>query len=196
MGNWISNVLFWALWFPAMALTMGYLSRVRLRKPAGLRTGELKHPWTTLALGLAGLLLFGGFGLMVLLVGPQEFGGERQYRGLMAAFTLFAVLFLPVIIEYRRSRHRVTDEGIYYQPFLRRGGFLKWSDVTRVRYSQVNKWFRLDGASGEVARISVMLLGLPEFASQLLDHVPPSAIEEASLPVLVATREGHPPSIW
>lgn len=196
MDEWIGNALFWALWFPAMAFFVAYLARVRLLRPAGLEPGELRHPWTTLALGIGGVLLFCGFALVIFLVGPEEFGGQRQQRGMIAIFLGGSTLGIPLVAEYYRGRHRVTDEGLRFQPLLRRGGFLKWSDVRRVRYSQVNKWFRLDGRSGEVARVSVLLIGLPEFARMLLDRASPEAIDVSAMPFLTATRDGHPPSIW
>jgi Bacterial PH domain len=196
MNDWLSLLLFWALWIPAMAFVMGYLAKVRMQKPADLPVGELRHPWTTLALAITGLLLFGGFALVVLVVGPDEFGGRRQYFGFLGAFSGFAAAFFPVVLVHKREHYQVTDDGIQYQPPFRRGGFLKWSDVKRVRYSITNKWFRLDGVNGEVVRISVMLLGLPDFARVLFDHVSDGVIEPSAEPVLNATREGHPPSLW
>jgi hypothetical protein len=58
------------------------------------------------------------------------------------------------------------------------------------------KWFRLESQSGTVARISVMLMGLPVFAQLLLVHTLPEAIESNTLAVLRMTAEGNPPSVW
>jgi hypothetical protein len=58
------------------------------------------------------------------------------------------------------------------------------------------KWFRLETASGEVARLSAMLVGLPELAGLLLVHAPPQAIDAETLAILEATAGGHPPSVW
>lgn len=196
MDDWLSQLLVWALWFPAMAFVMGYLAKVRMQKPVGLNDGELRHPWTTLAMGVTGLVLFGGFALVVLLAGSEEFGGRRQYFGLLGAFLGFAAAFFPVVLIHKRERYQVTEDGIQFQPPFRRGGFLKWPEVKRVRYSITNKWFRVDGINGEVVRISVMLSGLPDFARVLLDHVSEGVIDPSAEPVLKATREGHPPTLW
>jgi hypothetical protein len=48
------------------------------------------------------------------------------------------------------------------------------------------KWFRLEGQSGDVARISAMLIGLPEFARVLFAHTPPGVIDAETLPTLEA----------
>jgi hypothetical protein len=45
-----------------------------------------------------------------------------------------------------------------------------------VRYTPLMKWFRLETQSGNVARVSVMLMGLPEFAGLLLQNAPQGAI--------------------
>jgi hypothetical protein len=58
------------------------------------------------------------------------------------------------------------------------------------------KWFRLETQSGDVARISAMLIGLPEFARLLLSHAQPHAIDAETLLILQATADGNPPSVW
>jgi hypothetical protein len=58
------------------------------------------------------------------------------------------------------------------------------------------KWFRLETRTGAVARISAMLIGLPEFARLLLAHAPADAIPPETLLVLEATAAGNPPPVW
>jgi hypothetical protein len=58
------------------------------------------------------------------------------------------------------------------------------------------KWFRLERQTGKVARISAMLIGLPEFARVLLAHTPPGVIDAETLPILEATAALSPPSVW
>jgi hypothetical protein len=53
-------------------------------------------------------------------------------------------------------------------------------------YTPTMKWFRLEGQSGDVARISAMLIVLPEFARVLLAHTPPGVIDAETLPILEA----------
>jgi hypothetical protein len=65
-----------------------------------------------------------------------------------------------------------------------------------VRYAPVLKWFRLETRSGDVARISVMLMGLPAFARLLLEDAPEDAIDSGTLRILQATAEGKLPSVW
>jgi hypothetical protein len=58
------------------------------------------------------------------------------------------------------------------------------------------KWFRIVTDTGEVVRISVMLRGLPLFASALLANVPVERIEVPARELLKETAEGNPPSVW
>lgn len=102
----------------------------------------------------------------------------------------------PMIIDYFMARHRVSDDGLAYRKLLGTRGFLRWSDLRKVRYGSTMKWFRLETADGSVVRISAMLMGLPEFAQALLKSAPVEAIDAHTLQVLEATADGDPPSLW
>jgi hypothetical protein len=58
------------------------------------------------------------------------------------------------------------------------------------------KWFRVESQTGTVVRLSLMLMGLPEFAQLLLAHAGREAIEKSTLPLLEMTASGNPPSVW
>jgi hypothetical protein len=64
-----------------------------------------------------------------------------------------------------------------------------------VHYAPVLKWFRLETREGKVARISAMLVGLPEFAQVLLRRAPPGAIDDETAQVLRATAAGDLPPL-
>jgi hypothetical protein len=113
-----------------------------------------------------------------------------------SVFLGFAALSLFVAADYFLVKHDVSDEGMSSRRLTGRRGSFKWTEVATVRYAPAMKWFRLGTQSGNVARVSVMLSGLPEFARLVLAHVPPSAIEPHTLPVLQATADGQPPSVW
>ena len=74
--------------------------------------------------------------------------------------------------------------------------YLRWSDLRTVRYAPVMKWFRLETRSGDVARVSAMMMGLPEFARIFLAHSPKEAVEPHTLQMLQSTADGHPLSVW
>jgi hypothetical protein len=111
-------------------------------------------------------------------------------------FVTFAMLGAPLVADYAFARHRVTDDGMQYGGMFGKRGSFRWSEVTRVRYGKVAKWFVVELHSGAKVRVSAMLLGLPEFALAVLANVPRSVIDNASYGVVCETAEGDPPSIW
>jgi hypothetical protein len=54
----------------------------------------------------------------------------------------------------------------------------------------------LESQSGVVVRLSVMLMGLPVFATLLLARARSDAIDPETRLILQATAEGNPPSVW
>ena len=155
------------------------------------QAGRLVHPPTTLIVGLVGFALFAGIAVV-----SNVYPNTTATLLTTSVFLGFVALSLVVVADYFLAQHEVTDEGMNSRRFTGRRGSLTWSEVATVRYSPAMKWFRLGSRSGEVARVSVMLVGLPEFARLVLAHVPPSAIEPHTLPVLQATADGRPPSVW
>ena len=101
-----------------------------------------------------------------------------------------------MILDYFMAKHQVAEDGLTYRKLVGTRKYLRWSDLRDVRYAPVLKWFRLETRSGDVARISVMLMGLPEFARLLLEEAPEDAIDSGTLRILQATAEGKPPSVW
>ena len=152
----------------------------------------LTHPPITL---IVGLLCFGFFAGLVIV--SNVYRNETTTWWTTAIFAGFALLSIPVVVDYFRVRHRLSDDGLAYRTLLTgTRKYLRWSDVRAVRYAPGMKWFRLETHSGDVARLSVMLMGLPEFARLVLEHAPENAIESRTRPVLQATADGHPPSVW
>jgi hypothetical protein len=80
--------------------------------------------------------------------------------------------------DYFAARHNVSDEGLRYSRLVGSGGYIRWTEVKKVQFSDAMKWFRLESQSGEAVRISIMLMGLPEFAWALLAHTPRESIEK------------------
>jgi hypothetical protein len=71
-------------------------------------------------------------------------------------------------------------------------GILRWSEVRKVRFASVMKWFVLELHSGTTVRVSAMLIGLPEFARLLLRYVPKEAIDPEAHALLLETTQGRP----
>jgi hypothetical protein len=100
------------------------------------------------------------------------------------------------VVDYFMANHQVSEDGLAYRKLVGTRKYLRWSDLRDVRYASLMKWFRLETRSGDVARISIMLMGLSEFARLLLENAPDDVIESGTLHILQATAQGHPPSLW
>ena len=151
----------------------------------------LAHPPSTLIMGL---VCFGFFASVTVI--SNVYANKTTTWWTTTAFVFFALSSVPMIYDYFIARHRVSEDGLAYRKFTGVAKYLRWSDLKAVRYAPGMKWFRLETRSGDVARISVMLMGLPEFARLLLTHAPRAAIDDKALPVLEATAVGQVPSVW
>jgi len=188
---WWADIVQWTVWGVVMALVMGWLGKSRLRRRAAGEAGVLRHPLSTL---IVGLLCFGFFAALTII--SNLFPNDTVTWWTTAIFVGFALMSVPMIVEYFIVRHRVSKEGLAYRKLFGQRGFLRWSELYQVRYGTGMKWFRLETHSGAVVRISGMLRGLPEFAQALLAGAPRASIDEAALPILEATAGGNPPSLW
>jgi hypothetical protein len=189
-GLW-EPILRWTLWGIVMALVMGWVAASRLRRRPTSDARRLVHPPSTLIIGLAGLVFFAGIAVL-----SNGYANRTTTWWTTATFTGFALLSVLLIADYVLARHQVSEDGLGYSRLTGRRGYLRWSELRRVRYVPAMKWFRLETASGDVARISVVLVGLPELASLLLAHAPATAVDADTASILQATAAGHPPSVW
>jgi hypothetical protein len=185
------TALQWTLWLAVMAMVMGWLARNRLRARPAADARRLVHPLSTLIVGLVAFAFFAGLAVVSNVV-PNK----TTTWWTTAVFVGFALLALPLVSGFFLEQHDVSDQGLAGRTFAGVRKHVRWSDLSTVRYAASMKWFRLETRSGRVARISVMLMGLPEFARLLLQHAPKDAIDAETLNVLQETAAGNPPSVW
>jgi hypothetical protein len=186
-----SIALQWAIWAAAMSAVMAWVARSRARTGPAADSQNLAHPRSTLIIGVGCSLVFSGIALA-----SAIWPGKTGSPGISLSFLGFAGLGVPLILDYRNGRHTLTADGLRYGRMWGGGGTLRWREVRRLRYSAAWKWFRLEGPDGQVVRISAMLQGLPEFARAVLAQVPAAAIDPETRPVLEATAQGNPPTLW
>ena len=189
-SSWGSFVQ-WGVWGIVMAAVMAWIARSRLRTRPESNARRLVHPPSTLVIGLVCFLFFGAIAVI-----SNVLANNTTTWWTTTVFIGFALVSLLIVADYFVARHEVSEEGMSYGRLLGSRRFLKWSDLRFVRYAPVMKWFRLETRSGDVARISAMLIGLPEFARLILANAPTEAIEPGTLPILQATADGSPPPVW
>lgn len=199
-GFW-AEVLHWTLWGAVMALVMGWLARSRLRARPATEARHLVHPPSTLIMGIVGLTLFGGIAVLLavllIVIPPQAAASVPWFMWwLVAAFLAFALLFVPSVSGFFLERHEISERGIAFRSWMGVRKYLRWSDLCAVRYGPIMSCFRLRTGTGTAARVSLSLMGLPEFARLLLRNSPEGAIDPGTLKILQATAAGNPPPLW
>lgn len=190
--EWWVPIVQWTLWGLVMAVVMGWVARSRLRERPESERHTLRHPISTLVIGVVGAVFFFGIAVISNTIGKNA--TSTVWTTLL--FVGFGLMSVPLIADYYFARHCVSDRGIEYGRMFGQRGSLRWSEVRNVKFAPGMKWFVLESASGAKVRVSAMLVGLPEFAWFVLTHVPAEAIEPATRAVLSETKGGRPPSVW
>ena len=188
---WWITLLQWTLWGVLMLIIAGWLGKSRFRARPASEARRLVHPPSTLIIGLICFAFFAGLAIV-----SNVFRNQTTTWWTTAVFTGFALMSLPMVSGFFLEEYEVSEDALSGRNFAGVRKHLRWSDLRAVRYAPLMKWFRLETQSGNVARVSVMLMGLPEFAGLLLENAPQTAIDAGSLDVLRATAAGNPPSIW
>jgi hypothetical protein len=189
--GWWVELLKWSLSGIVMTAVMAWLARYRMRAAGGREPGRLVQPVSMLIIGLAGVAFFGGIAIV-----SNLYPNKTVTWLTTTVFMGFALLSLPCITIYFTDNHRLSREGLSFTTFYGARRFIAWSDVTAVRYAPTLKWFRVESRTGTVARLSAMLVGLPEFALAALKHVPGPAFDPETAEILDATASGDPPPLW
>jgi len=164
------------------SLVTALAAALRKRAQPAASPARMQYPPSVRAIGafiLAVLIMVAAAFAVTAENGP----GGPVVVGVLAAF---GALGLLLIVGSVRLWHVLTADGLEFGRFLGPRGSLQWRDVTRLTYSKVMRWFRIETASGEVARISAMLTGLPEFACAVLEQVPSYAIDDGAREALQA----------
>lgn len=186
------TVVQWTLWFILMSVVMGWLSRNRIKNRPQDQRMQLRHPWSTALLGLVTFGFFGGIAVVSNTIGKNQ----STTFWTTGVFLLGAFGGLCMIADYFLARHLLSERGMRYGKLFGRSGTFEWPQVDRVDYSSVCKWFNLETSQGTTVRVSAMLMGLPEFAQQVLSHVAPERMNAQTAALLRMTAQGKPPSIW
>jgi uncharacterized Tic20 family protein len=174
------------------AIVCWWMEKSRAKTRPNSESCTLAHPRGTLIIAMVGICFFLTLFIATLMVFKNNLRAVTVMFWICFSLSLISFFLL---FQYFVEKHRLTPEGLRYRKLLGTEKFLLWSDVKRAHFSIANQWFLVKTNRGEVARISVMLMGLPAFAAYLLKYAPPEAIDPKSLPIFVATAQGHPPKL-
>ena len=187
----VTNLIQWSIWGVLMMLVMGWLNRSRFKKRPASDAKILRHPVSTIIIGS---VCFSFFICIAILSNVFSNGTETWWT--TAIFLGFAALSFPLVVDYFTARHILTESGIDFGRLHGKRVFLPWGEITSVKYAYMMKWFVVKTRNGMTVRVSVMLMGLPEFAHYLLELAPVNSIEAKTRRILEQTENGNPPSVW
>lgn len=191
MPGWLLALAQGLFWIATMTLAMRWLARSRHGPRPASDAGRLRQPRAMLVLGIVGTVFCIG-AMVAATIWPDDTVGFWFY----AFFGGFTLLPLYLVADWRHARHAVSEAGMDFgRPSGRRLAF-RWHEVERIRYARSAGWFRIALRSGEVVRVSAMLMGLPAFADKVLRHVPAARIETDALAMLKDAARGKLPDIW
>ena len=162
-----------------------FANSARARSWLVYRADRLKHPFTTL---ISGLFLMTGSGSLAILAGMDP----SAPAWLMPGAATFAVLMSAAFLwAYYFDQYTILENGLSFNSLLGTPHLIAWSEVSEVRYSRSFFGLIVRSRHGPVARITVMLAGLPELSRVLLEKVPPQNIDADTLPILNYMAEGN-----
>ena len=151
----------------------------------------LKHPRSFLIWSII-LTVFFVSVTIILLISPKI----TEPRWLSLNF-LGVAFFGPFMTgQFLYVQYRLEPMGLRYRTIFHGRGFLKWKNVTRIRYLKYSRWFRIDGTGGEVVYLHPIMTSFSEFARVALQGVPQERIDPDTIKVLEACATGSLPSRW
>lgn len=190
-SNWLPYTLGVVFWIVAMALTMRWLGRSRLRARPAAQARQLMHPVSILVIGIVGTVFFLGC-----LVGALIWADASEPVWPFLIFACLATLGVYLIADYFNARHQISDDGMQYgRAFGQRGAF-EWSEVQQVGFNKRMNWYRITLTSGVTVRISGTLMGLPEFARTVVRHVAPARIDAGTRTMLYSASNERLHPLW
>jgi hypothetical protein len=189
---WFSTVSQGLFWLAGMFVLTRWLGRSRLRARPPQDAHRMVQPVGILLLAVLLLVMMAGAMIGSFIWPDQEPTPFWAYLILLA----MVALSLYLIADYRYARHTVSDSGMGYgRAFGGRGSFV-WNEVGHVGFNKHMNWYRLTLESGNTVRISALLMGQPEFARAVLQHVPAARIDAATRTMLYDASNHKLPPVW
>lgn len=189
---WFSSIAQGLFWVVSMFVVTRWLGRSRLRARPPAESGNMVQPVGIVLLGLTLLLMMVGI-MIGSFVWPDA---DPMPLWAYLIVVVMIALSLYVIADYYFARHVISDAGMEYGRALGRRARFGWDEVRQVGFNKHMNWYLITLASGVPVRISVMLMGQPEFAKAVLRHVPAARIDATTRTMLYEASNGKLPPVW
>jgi hypothetical protein len=186
-----ASILQWTLWFALMAGIYHVLDRARMKSAKSGDDTVMTYPRSAVVLSVIFLLLFAALTALIFFA-PA--GNSTGWAKVILALLLLATLHMTV--DCFIGRYTLSDEGLRYVNVFSGERMFRWDELSSLKYAPHMRWFVLTSSQGHVARISVMMTGLPAFARLLMERARNVSIDPATIPILKQTARGELPSMW
>jgi hypothetical protein len=187
---WVS-IIQWALVLGLLAGAMGWISRARMKPATASGETIMTYPRSVLVLALFCVVISGGLVSLIFIVPARN-----APFWAMVPLVVSALASLHWLADSWIARYRLSEEGFRYVSLYRGERLFRWNDLQRLKYAPNLRWFVLRNSQGQVARISIMMTGLPMFARLLMERARNVNIDAAAVPILKRAASGEPPSLW
>ena len=187
---WMS-VLQWTIWGLVMTVVMGWLGRARMKRAAAGEESVMQYPLGSMVMAFICAGIAGALAVL------SAFAPAKNTAWWVTA--IFGVIFLGSVhwvVECFLAKYRLSDEGLEYISVFTGKRFFRWDELQSLSYAPNMRWFVLRSSRGDVARVSVMMTGLPEFARRLMERARHVDIAASAIPILKQTARGEPPALW
>ena len=186
-----ASIVQWTLWFVLMGGIYHVLNKARMKSAKSGDDTVMRYPPSAVAVSVICLLV--AVALMVL-VSIAPAGNAPLWA--KVAFALMLLATLHWTADCIIGRYTLSDEGLRYVSVFSGERMFRWDELRSLKYAPHMRWFILESSQGHVARISVMMTGLPAFARLLMERALNVSIDPAAIPVLKQTAKGELPSMW
>lgn len=111
------------------------------------------------------------------------------------SLSFLTLLGLYLVIMYFNEQFIVDEYGLEYRNTFFNTTYLRWDEITEIRYLVFWRCFSCRTGDGIKINIPIIISGLPFLAQILIEHVSANGINSKTAEVLSRTAAGNPPSI-
>jgi hypothetical protein len=172
----------------ALVVVMGWLGRSRTTASSP-EARVLRYPRGIWWIGVVATAIFGGFATLMLFLATN---GLR----LAAAFIPFIALGAYLVADYYATSFELMPDGFRFRLLHKGRGVVHWTQIERVEWSEIAKWWVIRTVHGDKIRLSAGLQGLPALATALLENVVAHRYTPKAHELMRETAAGRPPALY
>jgi hypothetical protein len=157
------------------------LMMARVTRKQALRddlTGEMILSYG-LMMRLFSLLMPGFFLILIVAILATEGIAKPGNTPLVIGLAAIALLASFPVLEAFGVSIRLGDQSIIGCAPWRLPRTIDWNDIQSIKYSHSMKWFLIEDANGSKIRVSILISGLGDFATEIRNRLQPAIYQQA-----------------